>query len=419
MTVDNASSNDTALTCFKKKWEADLAVTKVREAVKYIRNSPARLKKFKDTVVLLEVEAQSGLCLDVQTRWNSTYLMLQSALIYQKVFDKYEDDDLTSTYVSDLGEMVPQSEDWEKVQSLVVLLKCFYEMTIRISGSLYVTANNFFSEISDLSCMLADMMGSEVVCVQLMGKKMKAKFEKYWGDPDKMNKIIFYANILDPRDKSVFMPVQFKQLYGDDEGETFLAKVLDGLKELYGDYVVKEPSGSQPFSTQTVQPTSRISRHQSRLKSQLKRQRLDNGEHGRKKNELEIYLSEAIVEGDEDSDFDVLLWWKRNSERFPTLSKLARDILAVPISTVASESAFSTSGRVLDPFISSLTPKMVEALICAQDWMRLPNKPILVEENIDTCEKFEKELTIGDGVGSPLPPIPVNISHLMFFMLFT
>lgn len=40
------------------------------------------------------------------------------------------------------------------------------------------------------------------------------------------DKIIFYANILDPRDKTVFMPVQFQQLYGDLEGEIFLFKVL-------------------------------------------------------------------------------------------------------------------------------------------------------------------------------------------------
>ncbi|KAL6959552.1 hypothetical protein U1Q18_052498 [Sarracenia purpurea var. burkii] len=52
------------------------------------------------------------------------------------------------------------------------------------------------------------------------------------------------------------------------------------------------------------------------------------------------------------------------------MSRLARDVLAIPVSTVASESAFSTGGRVIDPFRSNLSPNMVEALICTQNWLR-------------------------------------------------
>ncbi|KAL8531032.1 hypothetical protein ACS0TY_007879 [Phlomoides rotata] len=59
--------------------------------------------------------------------------------------------------------------------------------------------------------------------------------------------------------------------------------------------------------------------------------------------------------------------WKVNSPRFPILSEIARDVLAIPISTVASESTFRTGGRVLDAFRSSLTPKVVQSLICGQD----------------------------------------------------
>ncbi|KAF0905092.1 hypothetical protein E2562_000895 [Oryza meyeriana var. granulata] len=68
--------------------------------------------------------------------------------------------------------------------------------------------------------------------------------------------------------------------------------------------------------------------------------RLDNGAMSSTKSELEKYLAE---ENEEDKDFDILEWWKDNANRFPVLSRMARDLLAIPISTVASESAFSTA----------------------------------------------------------------------------
>ncbi|KAL5723729.1 hypothetical protein ACHQM5_007093 [Ranunculus cassubicifolius] len=49
---------------------------------------------------------------------------------------------------------------------------------------------------------------------------------------------------------------------------------------------------------------------------------------------------------------------------------MARDILAIPISTVASESVFSTGGRVVDKYRSSMGTATAQALICGQDWLR-------------------------------------------------
>jgi hypothetical protein len=86
-----------------------------------------------------------------------------------------------------------------------------------------------------------------------------------------------------------------------------------------------------------------------------------------KKNELEKYLDEPNF--DDDGNFDVLLWWKENFLNYPVLSKMARDVFATPVSTVAPESAFSTGGRILDSFRSCLNPEMAEALICAQNWL--------------------------------------------------
>ncbi|OMO81263.1 hypothetical protein COLO4_23680 [Corchorus olitorius] len=49
---------------------------------------------------------------------------------------------------------------------------------------------------------------------------------------------------------------------------------------------------------------------------------------------------------------------------------MARDILAIPITTVASEATFSAGSRVIDTYRASLSPESVQILLCAGDWCR-------------------------------------------------
>ena len=98
---------------------------------------------------------------------------------------------------------------------------------------------------------------------------------------------------------------------------------------------------------------------------------------------LDIYLEDA---SDSRLDLDVLNWWKLNSDRFPTLACMARDVLVIPISTMAFEFAFSIRGRVLDPYRCSLTPQMVEELVCTQDWIKRTPSPLPSNENEEFLE---------------------------------
>ncbi|KAI3847198.1 hypothetical protein MKX03_033305 [Papaver bracteatum] len=47
---------------------------------------------------------------------------------------------------------------------------------------------------------------------------------------------------------------------------------------------------------------------------------------------------------------------------------MARDLLTPPASTVASESCFSLSGRILSKKRSRLAPDILDALVCSKDW---------------------------------------------------
>ncbi|CAN1753424.1 Putative AC9 transposase [Linum perenne] len=65
---------------------------------------------------------------------------------------------------------------------------------------------------------------------------------------------------------------------------------------------------------------------------------------------------------------------------------MVRDIFGIRISNVSSQSAFSTSGRVLDSFRNSLSPKIAEAFIFLGDWFISANKS---SQNIE----YEEDLT--------------------------
>jgi hypothetical protein len=80
-----------------------------------------------------------------------------------------------------------------------------------------------------------------------------------------------------------------------------------------------------------------------------------------------LYLEEPTLS--RTVSVDVLDFWKSQQFKYPDLARLARDVLCVPISTVASESAFSLGGRILDQYRSSMSPPTVEALICTRDWL--------------------------------------------------
>ncbi|PON83444.1 HAT, C-terminal dimerization domain containing protein [Trema orientale] len=59
-------------------------------------------------------------------------------------------------------------------------------------------------------------------------------------------------------------------------------------------------------------------------------------------------------------NFKVLDWWHKRQSKFPVLSQLVRDVLTIPVSTISSESAFSTTKMIVDERRTSLAPEMIE-----------------------------------------------------------
>ncbi|WCJ30305.1 hypothetical protein M5689_011873 [Euphorbia peplus] len=91
------------------------------------------------------------------------------------------------------------------------------------------------------------------------------------------------------------------------------------------------------------------------------------------KSELTRYLEEDVIPS--SNDFDILSRWNA-ALVYSTLRIIDRDVLEILVSIVASESAFSTSGRVISQHRSRLRPNTVEALMCTQSWLWIERKCI-------------------------------------------
>ncbi|KAL6556294.1 hypothetical protein OROGR_005582 [Orobanche gracilis] len=83
--------------------------------------------------------------------------------------------------------------------------------------------------------------------------------------------------------------------------------------------------------------------------------------------ELQQYLEQKMITN--KVSFNILEEWKKLSERYPILARMTYDILSIPITTVASESAFSIREKVLTKYRSSVLPENAQALICGRNWI--------------------------------------------------
>ena len=108
--------------------------------------------------------------------------------------------------------------------------------------------------------------------------------------------------------------------------------------------------------------------------------------------ELHMYLNYDFMQrldDDERAGLDLLHWWKGEESKHPILAAMARDILAIQVSSVASERAFSASGRVLDDRRSRMNARTLEMCVCYKDWLdaekRIQDSTYEMNDNDDGC----------------------------------
>ena len=75
-------------------------IGRIRDSMIYWTESPKKRQKFEKNARQLCVQCNKVLVLDCKTRWNSTYLMLSTILIYKDVFPCLAKREISYTYLS-------------------------------------------------------------------------------------------------------------------------------------------------------------------------------------------------------------------------------------------------------------------------------------------------------------------------------
>ncbi|XP_072066709.1 zinc finger BED domain-containing protein RICESLEEPER 2-like [Arachis hypogaea] len=114
------------------------SISKIRNAIRYVCASPSRMNRFKNFIKEARIQDKCTVQLDVPTRWNSTYTMLESGLKFQKTFKRLGERD---TEYALMQGGIPMNIDWDNAKHFMEFLKIFHDVTKSMSGSLLVTSS--------------------------------------------------------------------------------------------------------------------------------------------------------------------------------------------------------------------------------------------------------------------------------------
>uniref|UniRef100_A0A803LYW4 HAT C-terminal dimerisation domain-containing protein n=1 Tax=Chenopodium quinoa TaxID=63459 RepID=A0A803LYW4_CHEQI len=157
----------------------------------------------------------------------------------------------------------------------------------------------------------------------------------------------------------VIVELTLTDMHGPEKGMKFANDVKEFTYTLFEEYR-KMYASNIPQSTQSgecgdnmsMDVDNSIGERSDYVKKLKERAKRLKGTSGYAISELDRYLNDQL--GPEEEEQDALTWWGKNGQRNLILNRMACDILAIPLSTIASESVFSTKSRTLDPFRNAL-----------------------------------------------------------------
>ena len=363
-------------------------LAKIRRIVGFFHRNATANRVLANKADLLGLPAHK-LIIDVVTRWNSAYDMVERfAEMQPAVYSTLTSKEISSVKEKDLNTL--NDDDVSLAEELISLLKPMKDITAMLCTETEPTLSIVKPLLNQLAGSLTEPLTSDSVTVKeikaIMRKDIQSRYEK-------QSDILNLATALDPRFKTL------PSLSDEDRFEVYRVLTSEAAK-LTGSIVkVKTEPGTDP-----AEPTPNTNDPPLPALPSLAEENIgDDGEsltlspasvETVTKVKDEVVETKTVLEnilGDvylvkvepaksplEQAELQVsayrkeqtlhvakspLQWWKQHQHMFPLVAKVAKRVLCIPATSVPSERVFSTAGDIVTQQRSRIKPKNVDMLI--------------------------------------------------------
>ncbi|CAB4377007.1 unnamed protein product [Rhizophagus irregularis] len=269
-----------------------------------IHHSPQRQEKLSFNCELHEI-SNLKVVLDMSTRWNSTFDMINRALYLKEALNSL------ALSEKDLKNFVIMDDEWTELEKVKLFLEKFKEITVLMSGSSYPTLSMLIPLYNALIDHMEDYMfededvnenedenegddenGSvdEESIIKKAATNGREKLLQYY---NKTNDACVIVTILDPRLK---MEYYNDETWNDDQRKEIHEKFLNVYNSTY----------SNPNSSSTLSNSLNNEYKNSITSKVFKRKRTQEID------EFQVYLLSPVW----DESVDPLQWWKDRCRNF-------------------------------------------------------------------------------------------------------
>ncbi|XP_046435220.1 zinc finger BED domain-containing protein RICESLEEPER 2-like [Neodiprion fabricii] len=313
--------------------------------------------------------------MDVSTRWNSTHVMLRTALSVKSALNA-----LMHNY-GELREMIINPEEWEIIEAVCAYLKPFDHLSTVLGGQTYITLplgivgfNMLLDKIETVTHQL-DVKPSRSCVDEEFIEAFQARRDKMLKHYKKTNWIYGVVLILDPRHK-----VGTFQLtsWGRDIEKASMAKFQKIFREQYWANSTVEMIASQGKSLSDQGSQGSFDLYELYEASTP----IFHEDCSEPQREFECYCKLKRASRNEN----ILERWRNNSNSFPNLAKMARDFLSIPATSVPAERLFSKAGLILRKHRNNMSNESARSLLCLNGWLTCSLKSA-IQKNLNPSEQ--------------------------------